>query len=411
MQDKFEIINFLDNCRWDKSVNNNYGLINYSKDNISNDLKLLTHWISYITDRQMKFEIIWDVGGFVFSDMLYNYKLSPDGMEVLNPKYMNSNFYEMENGEYTFISSSMVNQSPTSNGKALLNKYGFKNEDRVKFISRFYPADYTSMFYTLHTLKSFNKDFIDYIITALNNIEEMTSDNLIKTLAYSLYILTYANIGQPSKEDLDYDLLLKRAKDRTENIVNIINNKSLLKQNVEEFYNKKTQYKIKRIWCCIRDYIKSDEFSTKCLKKELVNRNVEETIINNLFSNKAKATIELPGDVWNNNSTFRNCLFKNVSLTDKEKKMSFNKLLRLKYEEYSTNIGYPEQFDITFDFVPRMCEKNNCDICPLNFSNKDNNIDKICVNDKNKYCTVAQICCNYKCMCKPNECIILKKQF
>ena len=73
------------------------------------------------------------------------------------------------------------------------------------------------------------------------------------------------------------------------------------------------------------------------------------------------------------------------------------------------NVGYPEQFDVTFDFVPRMCEKNNCDICPFNLTNKNNNIDKICVNDKSKYCTVAQICCNYKCMCKPNECTILKK--
>jgi len=26
--------------------------------------------------------------------------------------------------------------------------------------------------------------------------------------------------------------------------------------------------------------------------------------------------------------------------------------------------GYPEQFDITFDFVPRMCDKGNCALCP-----------------------------------------------
>ena len=334
MYEKFEIVNFLDFCRWDKSVRNNYGLINYSKSNLSNDLKLLIHWISYITDRQMKFEIIWDVGGFVFSDMIYNYKVFDDGMEALNPNYKNSNFIKIQDGEYTFISNSIVCQSPSENGKILLHKYDFKDEDRVKFISRFYPADYISMFFTLYTLKNFNKDFIDYIITALNSVDKITPENLVKTLAYSLYILTYENIGQPTKEDLDYNFLLRKAKDRTKNILGIINNKVVLRQKVEEFYDKKMQYRIKRIWCCIRDYIKSDEFGTKCLKRELINRKVEKSIINNLFSNRAKATVELPGDVWNNNSTFRNCLFKNIVLTNKEQKMKFNKLLRLKYEEY-----------------------------------------------------------------------------
>lgn len=407
MYDKFEIANFLDNCRWEETVKSNYGLINYSRNNLSNDLKLLTHWISYITDRQMKFEIIWDVGGFVFSDILYNYKVSKNGMEVLDPNYKNSNFIKKQDGEFTFISNIPVCKSPIENGRILLNNYGFKDEDRVKFISRFYPADYISMFYTMHTLEEFNKDFINYIIKVLKNVDELTSENLVKTFAYGLYILTYEDIGQPSRRDLDYKELLKKARFRTKNIINIINNKGLLKQKVEEFYKKEMQYKIKRIWCCIRDYIKSDEFGTECFKVELIKRKVSKNIIESLFSDSAKATVELPGDIWNNNSIFRKCLLKDINLAKKEQKMSLNKLLRIKYEEYDIKIGYPEQFDITFDFVPMMCEKNNCNICPFNLSN--NSIDKICVNDEDKYCTVAQICCNYKCMCKPKECIILKK--
>lgn len=408
IQEQFEIVNFLDGCRWDNSVNNNYGLINYSRDDLSNDLKLLTHWISYITDRQMKFEIIWDVGGFVFSDMLYKYKQLNSGMKVLNPENEISNFIRTKNGEFLFISSSIVADSPTKHGKELLNKYRFKDEDRVTFISRFYPADYVSMFYTMHTLKEFNKDFITYIIKAFESIGDISSEYLIKVFAYTLYILTYEDIGQPSKDDLDYNELMKKAKTRTSRIIELLNNGNLLKKKIEVFYKNGVQYKIKRIWCCIRDYIKSNEFGTKCLKSELAKRNVDKTIIKNLFSNDAKATVELPGDVWNNNSIFRNCLLKNIELTEKERKMNFNKLLRLKYQEYCIKVGYPEQFDVTFDFVLRMCEKNNCDICPFNISAKKNNIEKICVNNKNKYCTVAQICCNYKCMCKPEKCAILK---
>jgi hypothetical protein len=57
MRKKFEVINFIDQCRWDASCSNNYGLINYAHVDMSDDLKLLTHWISYITDRQMKYGV------------------------------------------------------------------------------------------------------------------------------------------------------------------------------------------------------------------------------------------------------------------------------------------------------------------------------------------------------------------
>ena len=405
MQEKFEIVNFLDNCRWSKSENN-YGLINYSRKNMTNDLKLLTHWISYITDRQMKFEIIWDVGGFVFSDMLYKYKYSKNGMDVLNPDYQGAFFIKKQDGEFTFISSLNASDNPTKNGKELLNKYGFNGDNRVRFVSRFYPADYISIFYTLHTLKTFDKDFISYIIYALEMAKSNNPKEIVKTFAYALYILTYEGIGQPSKNDLNYDELMNKAKNRTNQIIKTLNSKELLKNEIDSFYNRGTQFKIKRIWCCIRDYIKSDEFGKKCFKAELVKRKVDKKLIDSLFSYDAKSTIELPGDVWNNNEIFRKCLFKNLELTSKEEKMDLNKLLRQKYEQSNIKVGYPEQFDVTFDLVPRMCEKGNCDICPFGIYDKESIIEKICINDKNKYCTVAQICCGYRCECKPDKCVI-----
>ena len=74
MKKKFEIINFIDSCRWDAECANNIGLINYAHEEMSDDLRLITHWICYITDRQMPFEQIWEIAGFVFSDMLKYYK-------------------------------------------------------------------------------------------------------------------------------------------------------------------------------------------------------------------------------------------------------------------------------------------------------------------------------------------------
>ena len=65
-----DIFSQLDDIRW--NIADNYNLINYccDKDKLTNDEKLLTHWLCYITDRQMGFERVWDVGGYVISHMV-----------------------------------------------------------------------------------------------------------------------------------------------------------------------------------------------------------------------------------------------------------------------------------------------------------------------------------------------------
>ena len=269
MQKQFDIVNFLDKCRWSTSVNSNYGLINYFRNDLTNDLKLLTHWISYITDRQMAFEQIWDIGGFVFSDMLYSYKNQDKALEILKPDSKNAYFVRKNDIDFVFKSHALVSEE-----NEILKRYNKKIGEEVEFVSRFYPADYLCMFYTLHTLQEFNKDFIEYIIALLQNVKNPSARNLIETLAYGLYILTYEGVGQPNKSDLNYKEVLVKAKSRTKRICNIINDSTKLEEGVKEFYKKGTQYKIKRVWCSIRDYIKSNEFGEEYFKKELIKMEV-----------------------------------------------------------------------------------------------------------------------------------------
>ena len=56
---------------------------------------------------------------------------------------------------------------------------------------------------------------------------------------------------------------------------------------------------------------------------------------------------------------------------------------------------YPEQFDITFDFVPRMCSARACHICPFG----KNGADLTCIPTKDKYCPVALVSCGYVSKC------------
>ena len=54
----FQTISWLDFRRW--NIEENYNYINFYRDDLSNCEKILTHWICYIVDRQMPFEIVWD---------------------------------------------------------------------------------------------------------------------------------------------------------------------------------------------------------------------------------------------------------------------------------------------------------------------------------------------------------------
>ena len=384
----FKIISFYDEARW-ASISN-YNLINFYKNNLNDDVKLITHWLCYITDRQMAFERIWDIGGFVFSELTDQFKESGD-LELLNPNNPNSFLKKNEKAGYIFKSKSRVN------GNTILKRsYKYKEDETVKFTSRYYPSDYFSILYTLDILKRYNFSLTKFIVEQLNNHQE--KDDFLRRILFSLYLLTYFEIGQPKKTDIEnFQKNIKKAEERTKKVLHILNCK------FEDEYRKfktETIFNQKRAWCSLRDFIKSPEFSEN-FKKMLIEENVPTEQQKKLFSLESLRQFELPGDVWNNNSKFRDCILEETEY--KNKKMSLNKILRIFYDKNIDGLGncYPEQFDITFDFVPRMCEKNNCDICPIGFLKRKgkSNFEKICINNKKKYCSVLLTNCNYKINC------------
>ena len=57
-----------------------------------------------------------------------------------------------------------------------------------------------------------------------------------------------------------------------------------------------------------------------------------------------------------------------------------------------------------------MCEKNNCDICPIGLlkGNEKSNFEKTCITDSKYYCPVALTNCSYKIECFGKECELIK---
>lgn len=393
----FKIISFYDDYRWESSRNNN--LINFFRKDLKADIKILTHWLCYITDRQMPFQRIWNIGGFVFSELIYEVK-KQNSLNLLNPEYEYS-FIKKEDDDdkYTFISKS------TADNNSILVRYSDILENgRVKFKSRFFPSDYLAILYTFVFLEEYDFSFSKFIKEVYCRHKD--KNDFIKRILFSLYLLTYYEIGQPKSSDLSqFADNIKKANERKNRIKDILGNPDKFSDEYNTFLKDKV-FKQKRAWCSLRDFLKLPEFK-QYFKDALSEESLSSNDFDKLLSSEALSQLELPGDVWNNNSKFRNCILKD---TDYEKsKNDLNEILREYFNKNQQHItGYPEQFDITFDFVPRMCDKDNCDLCPINrINNKENNFNRICLKNENMYCPVILVGCNYKNHCKGNDCEIV----
>jgi len=380
----FRIFSFFDDFRWQKKEN--YNLINFHRNDLNDDSKILTHWLCYISDRQMSFEIIWDVGGFVFSEIVEEVKKTKN-IEILNPSLKESFIKRDYEGKYYFLGKSIAND--------IINKKyeGYKNENKVKFKSRFLPSDYISILSTFVILENFNYSLSEYISFIL--LKNKNNEDIIIRILFSLFLLSYYDIGQPNSGVIsNYKENLNTAMIRKEFVMTILNNKNIFESHLFEFKKEKI-FKQKRAWCSLRDFIKSREFFLYF--KNAMLQFVRDEDIDSLCSQKCLEQFVLPGDVWNNNSVFGKCILKKTIYENSKK--SLNIILDDYFKLNQPKIGYPEQFDVTFDFVPRMCDKNNCDICPIENIDKKNNLMSICINDKEKYCPVALCSCNYKNNC------------
>ena len=401
----FRIVSFYDNCRWSDAKN--YNSINFYKEGLDDDTKLLTHWLCYITDRQMDFERIWDVGGFVFSELAEKYKNIADNDNILIPKMSNSFIREDEDDErikkikYSFIGLSRPNN-------IIVEKYSnvYENNNSVVFKSRYLPSDYYNILYTFDLLNKYERS-LSYFIAQAYRANKKDKEHLIHKILFSLYLLTYyyEKNGQPNYEDILNDNI--SVGERTKRVIEILNTDEIFENEFNTFLKTKI-FQQKRAWCSLRDFLKSPEYGGYF--RNTISKYLSEDEIKELTSETMLHQLELPGDVWNNNSIFRKCVLKRTDYEDSTD--GFNVLLRKFYNSNpkSDMKAYPEQFDITFDFVPRMCNKGNCDICPIGFiSGKGGSFEMTCIDNNSKYCPVVLVGCGYFKRCIGHQCCELRK--
>ena len=222
--------------------------------------------------------------------------------------------------------------------------------------------------------------------------------NNTNLITFILYLLSYHLIFKEKTHSTKY--FLSDTNNYVKTFNDIINDVNTFKTEYKKFIKNRFHGK-KRVWCCVRDYLKSPEFRDYFLNAL---SNVKDNIrLMKIWKDKRSVLgLELPGDTWNMNSVFVNKLVKNNINIKSDK---FCKELR----ENLSPPYYPELLDFSFDFVPRMCSnssnvinKSMCKICI--FGKKG--MMELCHQDSKKLCPITMIICGYIHKCEPEGCPI-----
>lgn len=370
LNQKLEILHFINNARWNTENDCYTPEYHPSLDKLEtqkDEAKLLTHWLCYISDRQTPFRRIFKDGAKVYSYIVYLFYTEKDKsvIDILNACF-----------------------------DAEAKKFKCEDEKKeVSFASRFMPADIVCIYKTLQNLKNkYDGSFSEFLKKACTSskIGEIQL-SAIQNLAINLYVLTYENIGQPTYEDIISEKKLDENKFKVLKLSQMHVVSDLEAHKMSVLHNIK--FLQKRLWCVIRDFLRYKHFNDMFVK-----------YVGKGFSIKNNQSLlkdlELPGDVWNQNDKFQNCFWGNGKFSEKG---PLPKRMRQFYQELSqkdkTSLFIPEDYDVTFEFVPRMCAKEECAVCPFN-TQGDSKVLELCHQKKGNLCPVIKFCSgsNFKCI-------------
>ena len=344
------VISWLDQARW-------YSPEEIIKNDIYQSLnsqqKILVHWLCFITDLQRPVEMVWGRGGIVFSGLVKDYsehKLAIGDITTFIEEHQIAPPKGKKNRPFVYQE---IPYSP---------RFDFEEEQIIR---------------TLELLLDYDKSLTNFMFQFVNQYKDNPEGllHIAHALDLLIYQLREVSIGKAG------DLFKSR-------------------QEMEKHYRRwrrKTTQGHKRLWAALRDYVE--------------NKNYRSYIEDN-FSWPARNfelnQLELPGDVWNERFS-KSLLYKaakaaDIKIKGRRNPISAPALARKIYDSIKGTYPdfYPAQLDVSFDFAPRMCDKQLCFICPFG----QNGSLSVCNENPNKFCPVLLTTCGYMLNCNPNGCPI-----
>jgi len=350
--DRFvRVVSWLDEARW-RGAPDLFSKPVY--DSLDASKKLLVHWLCYITNRQRPFRQVWDDGGFVFSAVVASYPrlVSPSG------------------GVRQFL------ERHQTKGKGELPAYYASSGGReVTYAPRF-GADHESIERTLEILYDYGGSLAAFISAFVSRFRSEPEG--LRRLAHSLDLLSYRR-----------EVPLHEAR-------SLLRSDAALARDFRAWKRSSTEHH-KRLWASLRDYRKPGSPFRRYL----------ETQVQWPDSGFEINQLELPGDVWNQRFSKRLVgriasavvLDASPAKASKTARRLYDRIVRL---DPHTSF-YPERLDVSFDFTPRMCEQDMCDVCLLSEPAR-----LLCpgqaAQEAGLLCPVLLLACGYRQPCVAASC-------
>jgi len=355
----FKVISWLDDKRWNQERDTFVGKFNSEILNdydLDPDEKILAHWLIYITNRGKDADALWENNSPIIKNLVKDYR---DGKSVSNI--------------------------------CVERLYKNTEKGKEKLAIRALPVDVKSIWRTLVVLLDYDKNIVTFMT---ENVEKWSKDEFTTRLAFRLYLLSYKDIGGKLNKSDVLELLEtpRKSEEEVQSIRDILCEKSKFEEGYKVWKSKRWH---KRLWAALRDYKKHETLSEIFIKD--IEKNKQELWKKNFNEEQ----LELPGDRWN--EKFYEHLIDPIAKVFNVKGKAPPEVVRELWGEIRRKCpkSYPEQFDVSFDLAPRMCEKRLCKVCPFG---KDG-ARSIC-NPGGKYCLVALFTCGYLAECKEDGCVI-----
>ena len=270
--------------------------------------------------------------------------------------------------------------------------------EKVSFASRYVPEDIVLILRTLEMLSRVScRSLARFLSVTTLNAENPRE--AVDRAAAALDGLTYCGAGAIRTVDLPAKMRGVPDQVRADVERILTDPRGWVEYRMRSF----RRFGKKRLWCSLRDYLKSPEFNTHFVRalKDAGRPDADRWHRDNPDLQHALDQLELPGDVWNNNDVFANGLFM-LYLENNPKTWDMPRTVREMYNLLADDLHgtfYPEQLDVTFDFVPRMCERQMCHVCIFG-----GGVSRLCHRQTGLLCPVPLVACGYQHACDPDDC-------
>jgi hypothetical protein len=340
--------------------------------------KVLTHWLCYIADQQRPSRQVWEEGGAILAEVVAAYS---KGLEP--PLRLLEQFTEGSEG---------------SNAAARLVLRGNSGTFALRF-----GAQLFSIASTLVGLEKYGRSLAQYIGKHWLFCDSGSlSGSAAHRIAFLLYLLTYRDIRRDIRKKLSslrQVEFVQAVEERRKGVEKILDNEEVLRKEYERWFAHQRYHK--RLWAALRDYVKPGSFFQPLFLAALKDTGRSD-ISEFLRSNEAEILggLEVPGDVWNRR------FFERVFGADVDPKFLRQWYETLPKDRKLPAAPYLEQFDVSYEYSPNMCERRSYATCILR---RESRIRELCpalseVAWQGKLCPVAAYVCRYRYPCDPSGC-------